>query len=358
MRTELRYAVVGMVLVVACRQPVQDLRRVVRVARRGPQVEATVVTLRTTIQPANKATTTTLIIADDLARSTEEVGEWRLFDLRENRVAFVNDFAKTYRYESLESLRERHTDASSEPLSEKIPRVQYSLTNARRDILGVPATQSIVKLGGYQREIWFGSHPLIPPQLFALMQASRAPGFDAPVSKRLDDALLSMRGFPLADHAELPYAQTKLVVDRDVVSIERRNVTASLLDIPDTYREVKPQPRPAPRPRPVEPPPAAAPVPPPAATTATVAPPPPPTATTAAPPTTTAPAATTPTATSPVPAETAETIGPPKPPVTQKKKPVVTKKPTGAKKPSVTKKAPARKAAPARTKKSTKKKSS
>ena len=232
--------VVALVLAAACNGPVQELRKVVRAARRtGPQIPATVVTLRTTLQPANKATTTTIVIADDLARSTEEVGEWRLFDVKENRVAFVNDFAKTYRYESLESMRDRHDDASSEPLYEKIPRAEYAVTAERRDILGVPATKSIVKLGGYQRAIWFGSHPLIPPQLFSLMQASGAPGPDAPVSKRLDDAFLSSRGFPLADHAELPYANTKIVVDRDVVSIERKNIAASLLDIPETYREVE-----------------------------------------------------------------------------------------------------------------------
>ena len=115
--TELRYVVVAVVLAAACKGPVQELRKVVRAARRtGPQIPATVVTLRTTLQPANKATTTTIVIADDLARSTEEVGEWRLFDVKESRVAFVNDFVKTYRYETLESMRDRHDDASSEPL--------------------------------------------------------------------------------------------------------------------------------------------------------------------------------------------------------------------------------------------------
>ena len=354
MRTELRYVVVvAVVLAAACKGEVQQLKKVVRAARStGPQIPATVVTLRTTLQPANKATTTTIVIADDFARSTDEVGEWRLFDLKENRVAVVNDFAKTYRYESLESMRDRHDDAASEPLSDKIPRAEYSVTAERRDILGVPATRSIVKLGGYQRSIWVGSHPLIPPQLFALMEASRAPGPDAPVTKRLDDALLSLRGFPLADHSEMPYANRKIVVDRDVVSIERKNVTASLLDIPDTYREVTAAAPPVPKPKPVVPPPAVPTTTVPAATvpTATV-----PTATVSA---TTAPTTTVPTTTR-APAEAGthtETMGPPKPPVVQEKKPAV------AKKPAVTKKAPVKKApatkAPAKTTKSTTKKSS
>lgn len=339
MRTELRYVVVAVVLAAACKGPVQELKRVVRIARRtGPQIPATVVTLRTTLQPGNKTTTTTIVVADDLARSTEEVGEWRLFDVKENRVAFVNDFAKTYRYESLESMRDGHDDASSESLYEKIPRVEYAVTAERRDILGVPATKSIVRLGGYQRAIWFGSHPLIPPQLFSLMQASRPPGPDAPVSKRLDDAFFSSRGFPLADHAELPYANTKIVVDRDVVSIERKNIAASLLDIPETYREVKLAAPPAPKPKPV--------VPPPTATVPTM------TVPTATIPTATISTTTVPTTTARVSAEAGthtQTMGPPKPPALEKKKPAATKKSAPAK-------APAKKA-PANTKKSVTKKS-
>ena len=333
LRTELRCAVVAVVLAAACNQPIRELRKVARVVRRtGPQIPATVVTLRTTLQPANKTTITTIVIADDLARSTDEVGEWRLFDLSENRVAFVNDFAKTYRYESLESLRDRHDDASSEPMSDKIPSAQYSTTGTRRDILGIPATQAVVKLGGYQRQIWFGSHPLIPPQLFALMQASRAPGPDAPVSKRVDDALLAVRGFPLADHAELPYAQTKIVVDRDVVSIERKNVAASLLDIPDDYREVKPAPRPRPQPKPPIP-----------TKTETGVPPP------------------TPAATAGEVASPTQTAAPEKK-VETEKKPKPAKRPAVKKKSSVTKKIvtkksevtkrPATKKAPSKTKKS------
>jgi len=47
--------------------------------RSGP----TVVTIQTTIQPANKTYTHTLVIANDRARSSDEVDEWRLFDFRE-----------------------------------------------------------------------------------------------------------------------------------------------------------------------------------------------------------------------------------------------------------------------------------
>ena len=60
-------------------------------------MRATVVTIRTTLQPANKNFTHSLMIANNLARSGDEVDAWRLFDLKKKQVTFVDDIAKTYR---------------------------------------------------------------------------------------------------------------------------------------------------------------------------------------------------------------------------------------------------------------------
>ncbi|MGZ8796407.1 MAG: hypothetical protein ACXW2F_03600 [Thermoanaerobaculia bacterium] len=232
--------VASLIAILSCNKPTtQPLKRPVTPG--GPQVQATVVTIRTTLQPENKTTTSTIVIGDEVARATEEIGTWRLFDFKQNRVAFVDDFAKTYRYESLQSLVQRRDAANSAEMNDRLPRAEYSVTGAQRPVLGVPATQSLVTLGAYQRELWFGTHPLIPAQLFALMHASETPSVDAPIAKKPDEALLAARGFPLLDHAELPYAQTKIVVDRDVVDVGRRNVAESLLQIPENYRELKPR---------------------------------------------------------------------------------------------------------------------
>ncbi len=206
----------------------------------GPQVLATVITIRTTLQPENKTTTSTIVIGNNLARQAEEVGTWRLFDFKRDRVAFVDDMAKAYRYESLQSLEQRHADAALQPMADGMPHAEYLITGARRPILGVEASQAIVKLGGYQRELWFGEHPAIPPDLFALIQASELPGPASPIVGKSNEGLLAMRGFPLVDHAEVPFGKNKIVVDRAVVSIARRNVPESLLVIPAAYREIKP----------------------------------------------------------------------------------------------------------------------
>src|SRR5439155_6557707 len=114
-------------------------------------------------------------------------------------------------------------------------------------------------------------------------------GPEAPIAKKVDEAFLAIRAFPLVDHAELPYANSKIVVDRTVVSVDRHNVAASLLQIPADYTELKPLPPPVKREKP-------APV--------SVAPPPPATTTT-----------TSTTATTPPPTETTTTtIAPPPPP--------------------------------------------
>jgi len=228
-----------LLLAVACNEhPVRDAKKLIRRTAEGPQILATVVTIRTTVQPGGKSTTSTIVIGTDVARDSAEIGTWRLFDLKNNRVAFVDDVAKTFRYVSLRALEQRHADAASGGLADGTPRAEYALTNERRAIAGVPATHAVVKLGAYQRELWIGSHPLIPPTLFALIHASQEPTIAAPIAAQVDSALLSARGFPLAEHAEVPYGKTKLVVDRQVVSVERKNVPESLLVIPPAYREV------------------------------------------------------------------------------------------------------------------------
>src|SRR5512141_1930879 len=62
-----------------------------RAIRGEPSVEATVVTIQTTIQPENRTFTHSLVIGADRARSGDEVDRWRLFDFKSDRVTFVDD---------------------------------------------------------------------------------------------------------------------------------------------------------------------------------------------------------------------------------------------------------------------------
>lgn len=184
-----------------------------------PQVRATVITIRTIVQPSNETSVHTIVIGKEVARSTNEVQRWRLFDFKKNRVLFLDDVDRTYRRETVQSLIARHPE---KPRAELVP------TPERRSILGVTAVKTLIQIGGYQRELWIGEHPAIPPQLFAMMEASEG----------RPSLLTAVRGFPLADHSELPYGTEKFVADRAVVSVVSRDVPASILQIPRGYRDV------------------------------------------------------------------------------------------------------------------------
>ena len=205
-------------------------------AENAPRVHATVVTIQTTMQPSKKTYTHELVIAGGRARTTGDVDVWRLFDLKQDSVTFVDDIAKTYRTEPVRTLAATRKAALAAPLPAEIPRAQFTSTGAKKTLQGVEASQSVIKVGGYTRELWIGSHPAIPPGLFAAMQASTTPSSPiAGMTRTADEALAAVRGFPLADHSELPMGNSRIVVDRNVLRIEQRDVPAAMLEIPRGY---------------------------------------------------------------------------------------------------------------------------
>jgi len=208
-----------------------------------PTIRATVVTIQTTIQPANKSYTHTLVIANDRARSTDEADRWRLVDFAQKRVTFVDDVAHTFRSVPFANVIAARRAAIAGPVPDGLPRAQFTVTGAQKTLQGVPTKQSVIRLGAYQRELWIGSHPLIPRGLFAMLQASEPASSPLTgITRAADEALMEVQGFPLADHAELPYENKKVVVDNTVVKIEQRDVPATLLNVSSAYSEVKPVP--------------------------------------------------------------------------------------------------------------------
>jgi hypothetical protein len=171
-----------------------------------PTVAATVLTIRTSLQPQKKTITHTIAIANGHARADNELDRWRLFDLDHNAITYVDDLAKSY-----------YTTPAS-PASAP----QMIATGAKRVIQGVEASQFLIRMGAYQRELWIGAPQSVPPQLFGMIDARFA----------------AVRGFPLVDHAELPYGKSKLVVDRTVVKIEQKNVPQSFLNVASDYQNV------------------------------------------------------------------------------------------------------------------------
>jgi hypothetical protein len=167
-----------------------------------PQVRATVITIETKVQPDNKTFTHSIVIAGDKARSLDELDHWRLFDLKANTITFVDDIARSYRIA---------------PFAPGKRMEEIAATRQTEPLQGVIATLWTARAGGYARQLWIGNHPAIPPQLFSMMTG------------------IKLQGFPLAEHAELPYSNKKLVVDKTVTRIESKDVPASLFEIGRAY---------------------------------------------------------------------------------------------------------------------------
>ena len=203
-----------------------------------PQIRATVVTIRTTSEQSKQTTTHSLVIAGDLARSTDELDTWRLFDVKKGTVTFVDDVAKTVRTEPFKA------SVPNSSLPAHLPRATWQPTGEKRPILGVTAEQSLVRAGAYRRELWIAKHRAIPDQLFAMLQLSDPPKHElAPMMHSVQHAIAATRGFPLVDRTEVPYGKaSKFVIERAVVGIGEKEVPKSMLELPRGYRNMTPPP--------------------------------------------------------------------------------------------------------------------
>jgi hypothetical protein len=211
-----------------------------------PQSQATVVTIRTTVEPEKKTYTHSLVIAGGKARHTGELDAWRIFDTKAQTITFVDDMNKTIRVEKLQDAQRRRRAALAAALPPHYPRLSFKVTGAKKPLQGTTATQSVIDINGYHRELWLAEHPEIPEGLFAMMNASeRTTSPLAPMMRAVDEALMSTRGFPMLDRAEITYGNQKMVVERSVVSIEKKNVAANALTAPQGYEDVTPKPAPA-----------------------------------------------------------------------------------------------------------------
>lgn len=234
-----RLALLVSLVCVSCKEPARPAAR----PAAGPQVRATVVTVRTTNPPDPAARTHMLVIAGDRARSTAERDVWRIFDAKAKTVTFVDDVERTVRTEPLAKLIALRRAANTAALPPYYPRVRLERTDEKKTVAGAAAQQHVVRSGEYRRELWLAEHPAIPAGLFAMMHASDAPSSPlAPMMRAADEALMTARGFPLIDRTEVPLGEGRLIVDRTVISVAERNVPEAMLTVPKGYKDVTPKP--------------------------------------------------------------------------------------------------------------------
>ncbi len=205
-----------------------------KTAAAGPQVRATVVTIRTTVD--KRTIDQALIITDGRARFTGENDTWRLFDTKKNTVTFVDDVEKTIRTEPLASILAKRRTANAATIPLKLSPVRFARTNENRVLQGVNAQRSIIETGAYRRELWLAEHPSIPRGLFAMMHVSEKQSSPlAPMMSAVDAALATEPGFPLLDRATLG---NDVLIERAVTAIAQRDVPESAIVLPKGYKDV------------------------------------------------------------------------------------------------------------------------
>jgi hypothetical protein len=213
---------------------------------RGPEIRATVIRIRTVIEPGDLKQAHSLIIVGDEVRATDEHDGWRLFNVKDNTVTFVDDVAKTRRTETMAEVARKRRSLVAGPIPPLYPTVQVSRTGQKQPLLGVAAEQVVIQAGGYRREVWLGQHPQIPAGVYTMMYQSDPPSSPLiPMMRRVDELFAEAPGFPLADRTEVSFGADRTVIDRRVIAIEQRDVSASLIQIPADYLDLTPAPEPA-----------------------------------------------------------------------------------------------------------------
>lgn len=209
----------------------------------GPQVRATVVTIRTTIEPEKTTTHHAIVVAGDRARATNEYDRWRLFDVKAGTVTFVDDVERTVRTEPYATLATRRIRAIAKELPSHYPEVELERTGENRVVHGVSAVRNHLQAGAWSRDLWIATHPAIPKNLLAMMTASESATTPlAPMMRPAVEALMEIEGFPLLDRSEVAYGDQKMIVTREVLKIEEKNVPEALVTVPRGYKDVTPAP--------------------------------------------------------------------------------------------------------------------
>ena len=209
----------------------------------GPQVRATVVTVRTTIEPEKKTTHHAIVIAGDRVRVTNEYDLWRLYDVKSDSVTFVDDVERTLRTQPYATLAREKLRGLARELPSHYPEVSFERTSESRVIHGVSAVRHDLAAGAWHRELWIAQHPAIPRRLFAMATAAEKSTTPlAPMMRPAIESAMEIEGFPFFDRSEVTFGDQKIVVTREVVKIEEKDVPEALVTLPKGYKDLTPAP--------------------------------------------------------------------------------------------------------------------
>lgn len=224
-------------LAVACRQQAPSKPRGTTV----PKMRVTAFVIRTNLLPEKKAFVHLVMLSGDKVRLGDETDTWRLFDLKNETVTFVDAVAKTYRTVPAATLIRDRIRLVSSPAADSVPPARFTSPAAERTLFGFRARQHVIEAGPYRREIWMSGATPIGDRFFAMLVASEPMSERyAPMMGEATRGLLGLEGFPVLDRSDMPNDGATWTVERRLEKVERRDVPVALMTIPADYRDITP----------------------------------------------------------------------------------------------------------------------
>ena len=166
--------------------------------RTGPTVEAKVLTIRESHHPPTRAFLSPIVVWGSKVRIGTDLDNWRLFDLQAQTVTWVDEPAGTYRTVRAEDLVNRRQRQLRAAVPGGISVMEGGPTGRAVEVEGIAAEQWLMKLGGYEREIWLTKEPLVGKGFFRMWLASEPINEAyAGVRRNLEGALMRQDGFPV-----------------------------------------------------------------------------------------------------------------------------------------------------------------
>jgi len=204
----------------------------------GQRLEADVIVVREFLPVEKTAFSYLIAHSGGKVRLGNEADQWRLIDLEAEKVTFIDETSRSYRTESLASLRNAQRRSVLRPLPQPFQPLTIVRTEDSAVIAGRQAVKHVLEGGGYRRQIWLSTKPLLNPNLYGAILASET--LSEPFAGLMREAtprLIAQQGFPLRDESELAFGDKKLSIVRTVSEIGRRQVPASWFSIPAGYED-------------------------------------------------------------------------------------------------------------------------
>lgn len=243
-----RAALMALCLLVLVPTGCKDSRKIVKAAKERralanvPRVTATVLSYHVDLFPKKLGFDYLISIAPDgKARIGDEADQWRLIDIPNRSVTFVNTADGSFRTLSLPQLVAERRRIVSGALPAGVPRATVTKPGPPEMRSKWEARRMTIAVGPYRRDLWTSTKSLTPEPLFALILLSEP--LSAPFAGMLRDTLPlfeNARGMPVVDRSEMVWDGRKLIIQRVLQSVATRSVPAAWFQIPQGYRNLTP----------------------------------------------------------------------------------------------------------------------